>query len=75
MASTHNAQTGQDGSLRIWGPLLAVTIAVFTTALDLAMMPLVTSNIVEELDASTEGVQAAIALVSLVAAPLYLMGG
>lgn len=75
MASTHNAQMGQDGFLQIWGPPGAVPIAVFIIALDLVMTPLATSNIVEELDASTEGVQAAIALVSLVAAPLYLMGG
>ena len=58
-----------------WGAAIAATLFVFALATDQVMMPIATSAVVAELNTDTGMVQAAIALVSLVAAPLYIAGG
>jgi len=58
-----------------WGAAIAATLFIFLLAIDIVMMPLATSAIVKELNTDTGQVQAAIALVSLFAAPLYIAGG
>lgn len=58
-----------------WGAAIAATLFIFSLATDQVMMPLATSAIVKELNTDTGMVQAAIALVSLFAAPLYIAGG
>lgn len=68
MASTNSQTVG-------WGAAIAATLFLFTLATDQVMLPLATSAIVRELKTDTGQVQAAIALVSLFAAPLYIAGG
>ncbi|NIL97714.1 MAG: MFS transporter, partial [Planctomycetales bacterium] len=68
MANTTTQKAG-------WGAAIAATLFVFALATDQVMMPLATSAIVSELKTDTGMVQAAIALVSLFAAPLYIAGG
>jgi len=58
-----------------WGAAIAATLFIFVLATDQVMMPLATSAIIQELKTDTGQVQAAIALVSLFAAPLYIAGG
>jgi len=58
-----------------WGAAIAATLFIFLLAIDIVMMPLATSAVVKELNTDTGMVQAAIALVSLFAAPLYIAGG
>jgi len=58
-----------------WGAAIAATLYIFSLAIDIVMMPLATSAVVKELNTDTGMVQAAIALVSLFAAPLYIAGG
>ncbi len=58
-----------------WGAAIAATLLIFVVAMDQVMMPIATSAIVAELNTNVGMVQAAIALVSLVAAPLYITGG
>jgi len=58
-----------------WGAAMAATLFIFLLAIDIVMMPLATSAVVKELNTDTGMVQAAIALVSLFAAPLYIAGG
>jgi MFS family permease len=58
-----------------WLTAAATTMFIFAIAMDPVMMPIATTAIVEELNTDTGMVQAAIALVSLVAAPLYITGG
>lgn len=58
-----------------WGAAIAATLFIFSLAADQVMMPLATSALVTDLQTDTGMVQAAIALVSLVAAPLYIAGG
>jgi len=58
-----------------WLTAIAATIFIFAIAMDPVMMPIATSAVVEDLNTDTGMVQAAIALVSLVAAPLYITGG
>ena len=58
-----------------WGAAIAATLLLFAVSMDAFMMPLATSAIVEELETDTGMMQVAIALVSLVAAPLYIAGG
>ncbi len=57
------------------GCAIAATLFIFSLAADQVMMPLATSALVTDLQTDTGMVQAAIALVSLVAAPLYIAGG
>lgn len=58
-----------------WGAAIAATLFIFALATDQVMMPLATSALIQELNTDTGQVQAAIALVSLFAAPLYISGG
>ena len=58
-----------------WLTAAAATMFIFAIAMDPVMMPIATTAVVEELNTDTGMVQAAIALVSLVAAPLYITGG
>ena len=58
-----------------WGTALAATLLIFLVAMDQVMMPIATSAIVTEFSTDAGTVQAIIALVSLVAAPLYIAGG
>ena len=58
-----------------WIPAIAVAIGMFLVAMDQMMMPVGAQAIAEDLKTNVGGVQAAIALVSLVAAPLYITGG
>jgi MFS family permease len=58
-----------------WGAAIAATLFIFSLATDQVMMPIATSAIVAELQTDTGMIQLAIALVSLVAAPLYIAGG
>jgi len=58
-----------------WEAAMAATLFIFALATDQVMMPLATSAIIQELKTDTGQVQAAIALVSLFAAPLYIAGG
>ncbi len=58
-----------------WGAAIAATLFIFSLATDQVMMPIATSAIVAELQTDTGMIQLAIALVSLVAAPLYITGG
>lgn len=58
-----------------WGAAIAATLFIFALATDQVMMPLATSVIITDLKTDTGFVQIAIALVSLVAAPLYIAGG
>lgn len=59
---------------RGWGAAIAATLFIFALAMDQVMMPIATSAIVDELQTDTGVIQLAIALVSLVAAPLYITG-
>ena len=58
-----------------WGAAIAATLFIFALAMDQVMMPIATSAIVAELQTDTGMIQLAMALVSLVAAPLYIAGG
>lgn len=58
-----------------WGAAIAATLFIFALATDQVMMPIATSAAVADLRTDTGMIQAAIALVSLVAAPLYIAGG
>lgn len=57
-----------------WGAAIAATLFMFSLATDQVMMPIATSAVVAELQTDTGMIQLAIALVSLVAAPLYITG-
>lgn len=59
------------------GLVTAVTAAMlmFLVAMDAVMMPIATSAIVSDLQTNVGTIQAAIAVSSLVAAPLYITGG
>lgn len=58
-----------------WIPAIAATLLIFLVAMDQVMMPIATSAIVADLNTNVGMVQAALSLVSLVAAPLYITGG
>lgn len=58
-----------------WGAALAATLFGFCLSTDDVMFPIATSAIVPELRTSTGMIQLAMALVSLVAAPLFIAGG
>lgn len=58
-----------------WAAAAAATLFIFCLATDQVMMPLATTALVRDLGTDTGNVQLAIALVSLVAAPLYIAGG
>lgn len=58
-----------------WGAALAATLFVFCLATDEVIFPIATSAILPELKTDTGTIQLAMALVSLVAAPLYIAGG
>lgn len=55
-----------------WGAAIAATVLIFVVGMDLLMMPIATSAIVSEFNTNAGMVQAAIALISLVAAPFYI---
>lgn len=58
-----------------WTMVTAVSISVFVIATDQVMLPVGAPAIAGELGTTVGGIQAAIAIVSLVAAPLYIAGG
>lgn len=58
-----------------WGAAIAATLLILLVAMDQIMMPIATSAIATEFNTGAGAVQALIALVSLVAAPLYIAGG
>lgn len=58
-----------------WTVVIAVSISVFVIATDQVMLPVGAPAIAGELGTTVGGIQAAIAFVSLVAAPLYIAGG
>ena len=58
-----------------WGAALAATLFMFLVAMDQVMMPIATSAISKEFNTDAGTIQAMVALISLVAAPLYITGG
>lgn len=58
-----------------WGAAIAATLLILLVAMDQIMMPIATSAITKEFSTDAGAVQALIALMSLVAAPLYIAGG
>jgi len=58
-----------------WGAAIAATLLILLVAMDQVMMPIATSAIAKEFSTNAGAVQTIIALVSLVAAPLYIAGG
>ena len=58
-----------------WGAALAATLFMFLVAMDQVMMPIATSAISKEFNTAAGTIQAMVALISLVAAPLYITGG
>jgi len=67
--------SGERSQLQIWGPLTALALSIFMTALDSVMLPVATINITGDLGVPVSGIQAAVALFSLAAAATYLTGG
>ncbi len=55
-----------------WGPALATTLLIFIVSMDATVMPIASSAVAEELKSDVGMVQAAISLLSLTAASLYL---
>ena len=58
-----------------WGAAIAATLLIFLVGMDQVMMPIATSAIAKEFSTNAGAVQVIIAMVSLVAAPLYITGG
>ncbi len=58
-----------------WGAAIAATLLILLVAMDQIMMPIATSAITKEFSTDAGAVQTMIALMSLVAAPLYIAGG
>ncbi len=58
-----------------WLPAIAATLVMVLVAMDLFMMPIATTALVEEFDTSAGMLQAAIALFSLFLASLCILGG
>jgi MFS family permease len=73
-SAEHNSK-GNASFFRTWGPLAAIAISYFMTALDTVMLPVATSDIVADLGVPVSAVQATFALVPLAAAATYLTGG
>ncbi len=67
--------SGVRSQLQLWGPLTALALSIFITALDSVMLPVATTNITGDLGVPVSGIQAAFALFSLAAAATYLTGG
>lgn len=66
---------GETGSfLDTWGTLVVVTIVMFVVSLDGAMIPVAIEPISTDLRTGASGVQAALAIYSVVDAPLLLTG-
>ncbi len=61
--------------LRTWAPLMAVCTGFFVVVLDSTMMNVAVPAIAKDLGTTVSGVQAAIALYSMVMASLMLVGG
>lgn len=61
--------------LRTWAPLMAVCTGFFVVVLDSTMMNVAVPAIAKDLNTTVSGVQAAIALYSMVMASLMLVGG
>lgn len=58
-----------------WLPLVTASLGVFIAANDAAQLPVGAPAIAMDLGTNVGGLQAAIAIQSLVAAPLYVAGG
>ena len=58
-----------------WGAAIAASTFMFILAMDLMILPIATNKIVNDLNTNAGMLQAAIALVSLVAAPFFITGG
>ena len=70
--------TGMEGAGQAkasWLPATAVTLIMVLVAMDLFMVPIATTALVQEFDTSAGIVQTAIALFSLVLASLCILGG
>ncbi|WP_231184289.1 MFS transporter [Haladaptatus sp. DYF46] len=63
-----------DSFLDTWGTLVVVTIVMFVVSLDASMIPVAIEPISTDLRTSASGVQAALAIYSVVDAPLLLTG-
>lgn len=74
MAETIEKQPKQS-FLKEWGVLLVMGLASFILVLDTSMMNVAISAIVEELNTTVSGVQAAITIYALVMASFLLLGG
>lgn len=68
MSTTKSAETN-------WLPAIAATLAMVLVSMDLFMMPIATTALVNELNTDAAMVQAVIALFSLVFAGLCILGG
>lgn len=58
-----------------WIPLIAVALSIFLIASDQIVLPVAAENIVADLNTRATTVQAALAILGLIAAPLHLVGG
>ena len=65
----------QPSGLRLWAPLVAVSLAMFIVVVDSTMMNVAVPTIVRDLETNVSSVQGTIALYSLVMAALMLTGG
>ena len=65
----------KESFLKEWGVLLVMGLASFILVLDTSMMNVAISAIVEDLDTTVSGVQAAITIYALVMASFMLLGG
>ena len=74
MAETIEKQPKQS-FLKEWGVLLVMGLASFILVLDTSMMNVAISAIVEDLNTTVSGVQAAITIYALVMASFLLLGG
>ena len=61
--------------IKLWAPLIAVSLAMFIVVLDSTMMNVAVGAIAKDLKTSVSTVQAAISIYSLVMASLMLTGG
>jgi EmrB/QacA subfamily drug resistance transporter len=61
--------------LALWGPLIAVSLAMFIIVVDSTMMNVAVPTIAKDLNTTVSGVQAAISIYSLVMASLMITGG
>ncbi len=67
--------TGSPGSLKLWAPLIAVSLAMFIVVVDSTMMNVAVPAIVKDLKTNVSAVQSTISLYSMVMVSLMLTGG